>query len=409
MTDWLCHICWIQTKTFHEFYENVKKFQTAYWDAVEKDHRTEDVTLEPDLNIVKCEETELTLQSIDSQMNSLDTNDDETDTDDGNKKSKNDKIGENRRHLNRKKTIVSIPSKRAERDALFRENFPMECDMCSDVKFETFLGYRQHYRKVHQISGYLTCCGKKFEKSVTLFEHMNLHKKAQTGPSSTASKRLAQDILIRQFFTMKCEICIDAVVFESFMGAKHHYRSVHQISGYLTCCGVKFEKSIRAFEHAIVHKNEQTGHVPPPTKKEERNALFRQYLTMKCEICADDVVEFETFLEAKHHFHKVHKIDGYLRCCGAKFLTPGVAMEHIRSVHINPGELTCDQCNKTFKSKYSLHNHIKNHHMPLESRAYKCSMCPKSFSVASTLTTHVKIKHTSKPGEKFPCDECGKK
>lgn len=59
-------------------------------------------------------------------------------------------------------------------DAQIREYFKMMCDMCN-FEFSTFLEARSHYRKIHNINGYISCCKRKFIRRGTILEHVTHH------------------------------------------------------------------------------------------------------------------------------------------------------------------------------------------------------------------------------------------
>ncbi len=139
--------------------------------------------------------------------------------------------------------------------------------------------------------------------------------------------------------------------------------------------------------------------------REVQDTQIREFFNMNCELCSD--VEFATLLKAKQHYRKVHDTQGYIKCCGRKFIKRQHIVQHICN-HTNPNAHRCHQCSKSFQDERSLKSHIDNH-VPLDSREYKCRLCRSSFAKASTLKNHVQRKHTSKTGEKFSCDNCGKK
>ena len=64
--------------------------------------------------------------------------------------------------------------------------------------------------------------------------------------------------------------------------------------------------------------------------------------------------------------------------------------------------LTCDVCNKSFKTKYFLnvHKRIQSGENP-----YKCDACNKSFNQKSHLTQHTLVHSGIK---QFQCDVCNK-
>lgn len=88
LSESLCQICWTNTETFHNFYKEVERLQREYWESVELIERESDdpdgtvgkpsssdsikkelsfaeEESEPDMNIIKCEETEPTTQIVD--------------------------------------------------------------------------------------------------------------------------------------------------------------------------------------------------------------------------------------------------------------------------------------------------------------------------------------------------------
>lgn len=62
----------------------------------------------------------------------------------------------------------------AAEDEMIRKNMAMFCDLC-DAKFDTFAECCTHYRTIHQIAGYLKCCGKKITKRCRVMSHIGWH------------------------------------------------------------------------------------------------------------------------------------------------------------------------------------------------------------------------------------------
>ncbi|XP_018048050.1 PREDICTED: zinc finger protein 271-like isoform X2 [Atta colombica] len=66
------------------------------------------------------------------------------------------------------------------------------------------------------------------------------------------------------------------------------------------------------------------------------------------------------------------------------------------------GELTCDQCNRSFHHKNSLVYHMRSHS---GERPHQCDICSKRFFAASALKVHKRLHSGDKP---YKCEECGR-
>ena len=64
----------------------------------------------------------------------------------------------------------------------------------------------------------------------------------------------------------------------------------------------------------------------------------------------------------------------------------------------------CEICNKEFKTKSGLRQHISIIHG--EQKENKCNICLKIFHLQSKLTSHMKSVHENKKNHK--CDSCEK-
>ncbi len=89
-------MCWLETKTFHQFYKKVEQFQENFSGSAnydKKDNSGKGVNieigrtneaLEHDLNEIKCEETELTSAVINTQISEEESSDDDNISGEGN-------------------------------------------------------------------------------------------------------------------------------------------------------------------------------------------------------------------------------------------------------------------------------------------------------------------------------------
>lgn len=62
----------------------------------------------------------------------------------------------------------------AKEDEIIRQHMAMFCDLC-DTKFDTFPECSNHYRTVHNMTGYLKCCEKKFLQRCRIMSHIQWH------------------------------------------------------------------------------------------------------------------------------------------------------------------------------------------------------------------------------------------
>ncbi|ODM91042.1 putative zinc finger protein [Orchesella cincta] len=88
--------------------------------------------------------------------------------------------------------------------------------------------------------------------------------------------------------------------------------------------------------------------------------------------------------------------------CSAGFASSSGLKKHTLS-HSNERKHKCQRCDKLFKTKVYLNNHIKGVH--IKSQRYPCTFCGKTFGYQKTLSAHKKI-HLTEPPHK--CNICGK-
>lgn len=54
---------------------------------------------------------------------------------------------------------------------------------------------------------------------------------------------------------MKCDVCCDGKIYESFADIQNHFLDIHQQNGYIICCNRKFRRIGRILQHCIWHEN----------------------------------------------------------------------------------------------------------------------------------------------------------
>lgn len=202
MSEWLCQSCWIHTETFHHFYERVQcvheqTYSNGWFpvggsvdDVIKTEPEPEQnasTVLDVDLNSLKFEETSEPSVQTDDGINGSSSLDDCNDNGDvaGSRRSTDDEdydeefsSDDEDTNIKRKLLLKTNRSAKSEKEeAQIREIFPMKCNICDDVdvSFKTWLEVRSHYRTVHNTSGYLVCCDRKFSKRYDIMKHVLRH------------------------------------------------------------------------------------------------------------------------------------------------------------------------------------------------------------------------------------------
>jgi uncharacterized Zn-finger protein len=109
-----------------------------------------------------------------------------------------------------------------------------------------------------------------------------------------------------------------------------------------------------------------------------------------CDFC---ISEFYTVNDLKIHVQTVHAetaLPTYLcDLCGSKFKERKVLNAHRRFVHSNHRPEACTSCDKRFKTKSQLKNHLVTHKQASELNL-SCEICGKMFLRVATLKDHVR-------------------
>ncbi|KAJ6644122.1 Zinc finger protein [Pseudolycoriella hygida] len=305
LSEFLCQICWNNTKTFHIFYEEVELLQEVYWNSIgtaETNCYVEMIKEEPieteinfDLNYVKNEDLKVEAEVIATEMN---------------------EEGSGNVASCKQVEIDAIPTKDVEK-----------------VK----LPGRRRTKNGLEANNKIKVKKDKKENSQNSYEY-----------------RVNNDYLDAQlhvYFDMKCDICGDP--FETYRSAQKHYRTAHNMKGYLICCGHKHHRRGRVLDHIQFHLNP---------------SIF------SCDQCSR---KFAT----------------------KKALT--VHLEYHEPLSSRP--FKCDLCPRSFPRETALNVHKDFLHCPV-----KCVECDMSYPSKSRLSTHMKNAHQPKVNATRVCDICAK-
>ena len=96
---------------------------------------------------------------------------------------------------------------------------------------------------------------------------------------------------------------------------------------------------------------------------------------------------------------------GYLcKYCNKSYKLKGFLFQHIGSRHGVEKPYECDQCDAAFEDKIGLSVHIETHIVKKPPLVLQCSQCDRTFKTNAAF-----VLHQRKHREPFACDYCGKK
>ncbi|OXA38784.1 Oocyte zinc finger protein XlCOF6 [Folsomia candida] len=116
----------------------------------------------------------------------------------------------------------------------------------------------------------------------------------------------------------------------------------------------------------------------------------------------------QTFLEGGiHGDSRVGTRNFMTSTCGACFTEKTSLDRHTRG-HTGERPYACPHCDKAFKMRRDIRNHVKVIHTPgyVAPTPHKCPHCDKGYRTPFWLRCHIRQSHTRE--RPFVCDQCGK-
>lgn len=251
---------------------------------------------------------------------------------------------------------------------LMSKFYRLDCDLCENNSkkptFKLLSSLLLHYNTHHSVKGYVLCCDAKLVKARALAMHMCRHLQPEA---------------------FKCPKCDKMMTCPKIL-QYHIQNHLPEEERPLACpeCPRRFSYSSALVAHAISHQPE-----------EERIA----------HICDECGKTFSSSGRLSTHINVVHtKHDQVFVChiCARQFGCKGNLVYHLTTHQPNMHQVQCTVCKKWLKNKLCLRKHMVQHSLV----RYACELCDYSALNRQCLRNHVRVQHSDvKP---FNCEHCDK-
>jgi hypothetical protein len=301
------------------------------------------------------------------------------------------------------KLIARDPNRRAhpsldpEGEATIRRFMDIKCRICSTT-FESFFRLKKHFKQLHPgDTAYLSCCDKKFTRRFELLDHIESHDTTITHRCDDCGKTYKTRNCLRTHRKHQHEqpwageMCAICGRMCANPGALRTHMLTHISSDRVFECYKC--KSGRAYKNEqLLRKHMTTRH----------NCVRPDNMTV-CHMCSSTFREshLATHMKTVHCDEDREKV----QCGVCGFWLLQKTLKTHMAKHNDQG-VTCGECGKFLKSKYSLKGHMRQAHS--DEFRFRCRFCEKGFHKEKKMVEHVAVKHTRDYPFKCRVLTCGK-
>eukprot|EP00088_Acartia_fossae_P005328 TRINITY_DN12344_c0_g1_i12.p1 TRINITY_DN12344_c0_g1~~TRINITY_DN12344_c0_g1_i12.p1 ORF type:complete len:586 (-),score=125.28 TRINITY_DN12344_c0_g1_i12:252-2009(-) len=301
---------------------------------------------------------------------------------------------------------------------------PYKCKVCSNrFTSKSALKYHQYQhdgKKPHSCE----ICGASFILRFRLTNHMLTHTENEKklyscevcNKAYSFKASLADHMKVhREESPFKCDVC--GLAFKQRNALKRHMMR-HEKTYTCKTCG----EQCKGKEAYKAHRAEMHSYAAKKLEAAAQNLAGGEKISANCETCGKSFSS-----KSGLYLHQMrHEGKTPFTCdkCGKSFVASSLLKAHMEThadktltackicdklvtnldkhmlIHLK--QFSCDLCNKTFSTKYSLNNHMMMHE---GKRAFSCETCGKSFTQLRVLQEHENIHKGIKP---FTCNICFK-
>lgn len=286
------------------------------------------------------------------------------------------------------------------------KNLMYKCEDC--IKgFNLKESYEKHMEVHSQVMGKYICdiCKRRTDSMEKLITHKKYHriryKCSECGLTRVCRRTVRNHYVAEHLhvsFQHKCSHCNKT--FDRQFSLNRHLAYVHKSMVRIKC---KIENCKKTF----ANKESMKGHLLRLHKSELRESPLTRHVCQECG------ASFQYNSQLKSHMLK-HSTSREFYCveCDKGFKTKYALTQHLKiaAPHVNYLELKlqCEYCNKRFGIRRALEHHLNRIH--LNRKPYQCDICDKAYINEWSLTEHKRFKHEGhKRALKYPCPFCDKK